>query len=190
MAEGIFQMLHPQETNSGISVHLEQFPNYEQTLIDDNASVLSDMKKTRDIVSAALSERVLSKIPVRQPLGILEALSTNEVSQDFIAIIMEEANVGEVKFVETLTIDSSGITWLDITITPELELSGNSREMVRTIQDLRKKNNLNINDKINVTYPDTGQNKKIIEKFGEDIKRKVLAENIVSGKEYKIEKIL
>ncbi|MCI5451656.1 isoleucine--tRNA ligase, partial [bacterium] len=54
---------------------------------------------------------------------------------------------------------------LDITITPELKLEGVARDLVRSIQNLRKTEDFQITDRIRVTLPDTAENRDCVETF-------------------------
>jgi isoleucyl-tRNA synthetase len=77
---------------------------------------------------------------------------------------------------------------LDTKITEELKLEGLSREIIRQLQDLRKDQGLSITDKVEAVFSETEDNMKTVEKFGGDIKRKVLAESLVPGSTYEIRK--
>ena len=58
--------------------------------------------------------------------------------------------------------------------------------MVRKIQDLRKQNKLNINDSIEVTYPQDELNDKIVANHGEEIMKKVVATELAPGSDFEI----
>lgn len=68
---------------------------------------------------------------------------------------------------------------LDLNITPELELEGFARDIVRLIQQDRKEADLNLADKISL-FVDVNSNtiKQAIEKNAEYIKKQTLANNI------------
>jgi len=72
---------------------------------------------------------------------------------------------------------------LDTNITPELKQEGDARDLIRSIQSLRKEANLDLKDKINIFAPSWPEN------FEEEIKSKTLAESIVKSDQLKIEKI-
>ena len=61
-------------------------------------------------------------------------------------------------------------------ITPELKLEGEYRELVRMIQDLRKEKGLAPQDIISLTLPE--QYKEIVETFGEELKKIVGAKDL------------
>ncbi|MCQ2267175.1 MAG: isoleucine--tRNA ligase [Bacteroidaceae bacterium] len=65
---------------------------------------------------------------------------------------------------------------LDITITPELKLEGDARDIVRSIQTLRKSSGLEITDRINLTLP--AASREAAEAFRDYITTQVLAVNL------------
>ena len=77
---------------------------------------------------------------------------------------------------------------LDITITPELRLEGVARELVRSIQQMRKDTGLEITDRIVVTVPTNADNEACVKTFGEYITTQVLADSISLGEELTIKK--
>ena len=101
----------------------------------------------------------------------------------YLQLIKEELNVKEVKLSEgELGVD------LDTEITPELKLEGLSRELIRKLNNLRKKEGLTIQDKI-ILYFST-EDKEMLEsfsKFEDDIKHSVQAEKVVKEKVSAIE---
>ena len=56
---------------------------------------------------------------------------------------------------------------LDTAITPELELEGKMRDLVREIQDMRKEKGLKPGEKMD--YAILPKDKEVFEKFGEEI---------------------
>jgi isoleucyl-tRNA synthetase len=78
---------------------------------------------------------------------------------------------------------------LDITITPELRLEGAARELVRSIQQMRKDTGLEITDRITVTVPKNDDNDACIQAYSDYITSQVLADSITLGDELTIQKI-
>lgn len=120
------------------SVHLESFPqamNFDKNLIQS-------MGNTRRIVSLALEERAKFGIKVRQPLSTLKiSLESRSIfrrtplKEEFLDIIKARVNVKRVEFSD----DIEGEILLDAAITPQLKEEGEVRELIRLIQDARKK---------------------------------------------------
>jgi isoleucyl-tRNA synthetase len=78
------------------SVHLTDFPTYDESLIDEKLN--SDTDKVQKIITLGLAWRANQKIRVRQPL---KSITITEVLDDYnIEIIKEELNVKEVLVVD------------------------------------------------------------------------------------------
>jgi len=143
IAEKIYQDLGGEKE----SVHLEAWPaaiGGAHTPRQDK--ILEEMKLARDIVTLALERRATTKIPVRQALALLTVKMKETLSDELKAIIADEVNVKEVS---QLPAPSSQLSVeLDTTLTPELIEEGIAREVIRRVNDLRKKAGLTIEDRI------------------------------------------
>ncbi len=68
---------------------------------------------------------------------------------------------------------------LDVTIDENLMLEGLSRELIRSIQVLRKQANFKVEERISIAFLDPTENiKRVVEIFGDRIKQEVLARQI------------
>jgi isoleucyl-tRNA synthetase len=169
-AEDIYQKL--KDENSKESVHLDFWP--EAVSVD--FSVLEKMAFVREVVSMSLMEREKSKIKVRQPLGKLKIKNQKlKVGEEYMEIIKDEVNVKIVVFDDGL----EGLVWLDTEITSELKEEGIAREVIRAVQDLRKKMNLVPKDVVSLAIHADEKVKKSIEKYQEKISKTVGAKDIV-----------
>jgi len=195
MAEEIYQNLSAGGKKRPESVHLEEYPSYDAPLLEKHVDIMKNMKIARSLVSAALSIRANSKLPVRQPLRSIIALREYELPEEFLTIVKDETNVKEVIFVENLneydesSRDLSGIAALDLKIDDELRKEGMLRDIIRKFQDLRKKNKLNIKDEIKATYPDTKETQEVVDAYANELKDKILAKELVAGEDYHVELI-
>ena len=169
LAEELYQkMTGAGVVNSEIpeSVHLLNWP--EAGVIDE--AVLTQMAKTREIITAGLAERMKKtesevQIKVRQPLAKL--IYAGEKLDDFYEqIIMEEVNVKSVEHGEALVLDK--------TLTPELLEEGKIRELIRFVQAARKKAGLNVDDRIRLMV-----SMEVPETYREMLMNEVLAEELV-----------
>ena len=169
LAEELYQkMTGAGVVNSEIpeSVHLLDWP--EAGVIDE--AVLTQMAKTREIITAGLAERMKkteteAQIKVRQPLAKL--VYAGEKLDDFYEqIIMEEVNVKSVEHGEALALDK--------TLTPELLEEGKIRELIRFVQAARKKAGLNVDDRIKLMV-----SMEVPETYREMLMNEVLAEELV-----------
>jgi isoleucyl-tRNA synthetase len=81
----------------------------------------------------------------------------------------------------TVTNEGAITVALDITITDDLKVEGDSRRIVKQIQNLRKSNGYDITDRIIVVLSECEETKKVLARFGEHIASQVLANSISVG---------
>ena len=83
---------------------------------------------------------------------------------------------------------------LDTEITPELKQEGDYRELLRSLQDMRKNQGLTPSDIVTLSVETSDAGKKLIRKFENEIKKTVLVSEIRfennSGDEIKIDELL
>jgi isoleucyl-tRNA synthetase len=162
------------------SVHLEDWSKVNKKFIDKKLE--QKMEKVREICSLGLQKRAEAGIKIRQVLSKLQ-IPNYKLQTELLDLIKDEVNVKEIVVDDKL---KEGVV-LSTEITPELKEEGMVREFVRSIQALRKEKGLMPKDKIKVYYSD---NKEIIEKYKEQVKKQVIAEEIIFEEGgLKIEKI-
>jgi len=183
LSEEIFQNLTDKE-----SVHLEDWPNVDEKLIDENLE--KQMEQVRKICEMGHAKRKEVGVRVRQPLQKLRiengelsreagSGSARRIEKDLIQLIKDELNIKEVKF----KVGKGDLkVELDTQITPELKVEGEARELVRQIQELRKQQNCRLDEKIKVIGPSWPTDKKL----QDYIKKETLATELLSGEELKI----
>ena len=157
------------------SVHLADWAQVTKKSAGERES-LENMAMVREIVSLALENRSSVGIKVRQPLQSLFITDETLKEKDgLLVLIKEEVNVKEVLF------DSSikEKTKLDINITEELKQEGQFRELVRNIQQLRKKTGLTPNDIVVAHIKTDTEGKKLTEKFKEELMKTTLLKEVV-----------
>jgi len=176
LSEAIYQC---STSKVGQSVHSGDWPKANKRLIDKKLE--KKMEKVRGIVSSALAERAKTGIKVRQPLNELKIKTTTlpppsrksgphyELWKELLELIKEEVNVKQITFGKTLKLDTK--------ITSELKEEGILREIIRNIQEMRKKANLKPRHKISVQYFGTPELNKILAKNKDLILRETLAKD-------------
>ncbi len=142
LAEEMYRNLTGKE-----SVHLEEYPMADERLID--VKLNEDMKLARFIVYMGLQARAEHKIKVRQPL---QSVSARPLGMELEEIVKEELNVKEYDSSDHDENYRGSLNLLDLTITPELKLEGQAREIIRAIQEGRKKAGFNVEDRIMLGY--------------------------------------
>ncbi len=172
-AEDIWQTLRGDKDVE--SVHLAKWPT--RNLIKRISFVLRkgkmqkivlDMNTAREVVSRGLEARQKLRIQVRQPLM---SISTKILFPDGLRqIIKEELNVKEVVQDPKL---EDGVVF-DTKIDEELKAEGDYRELVRALQDIRKKIGLTPNEEVTLKIETNERGQKLVEKFAADLKKTVL----------------
>jgi len=152
-AEELYQKLRTEEDLE--SVHLEDWP-VSSSNTDDK--IISKMNETRRIVSQGLEARAKIGIKIRQPLQSL-SMQRSDVYEE---LIKDEINVKEIRYIvsEDVLVDSN--------ITPELAEEGQVREIIRSIQEMRKEKNLKPADKIK---HEVKENIELFKKYKSDIEK-------------------
>jgi isoleucyl-tRNA synthetase len=166
MADAMYRNL-----SNGNSVHLSDFPQALQWL---DPEVEANMARARQAVEAGLAARDSVRIRVRQPLASI-ALPGEPLPEEIATIVRDELNV------KSITFGAPEVT-LDTEITEELRLEGLAREVVRLIQDRRKKAGLNVEDRIHTCFEADGLLGRAIEKHVDYIKNETLSVTMDHGK--------
>ncbi|HEX2645655.1 MAG TPA: isoleucine--tRNA ligase, partial [Candidatus Dormibacteraeota bacterium] len=146
------------------SVHLSDFPSAVDA---GDAAIESAMARARQAVEAGLAARDAARLKVRQPLASI-SLPGKPLPEDIAAIVRDELNVKALSF-------GSPEVQLDTVITEELKLEGLAREVVRAIQDRRKKLGFNVEDRIHTRYEADGLLARAIERYAGYIKTETLS---------------
>jgi isoleucyl-tRNA synthetase len=240
-------------TADPLSVHLTDYPRYQEQLID--ADVEERMDLARSLVGLGRSAREQVKIKVRQPLNkILVAGKYEKLLRGLVPLIEEELNVKQVEFVAdlslymeyklkpnfpaagpalgpkikefsgalakldaskaaaqleageeiavtlggeetriardlveititakegfTVAMENNLFVILDTTLTQELRNEGFAREFVSKVQQLRKRKDYQVTDKIHIVYDGDDEVASAVESFAEYISKETLALSI------------
>jgi isoleucyl-tRNA synthetase len=195
LSEMIYRSLVDPDGKILKSVHLCDFPKEKFNGIDKRLE--NKMNIVRKICTLALMVRSKSGIKVRQPLLKMEIKidgSKIALDKNLLGLIREELNVVEVAIVneiekevktkKTWLIETEGkiTVALDSELTPELKEEGTVREIVRQIQELRKKAALTPEDGIKIFYEGAEEIRNIIDKNKKSIMDDTLAKDIIFSK--------
>ena len=160
MAEELYQHL-----TSGESVHLLDWPKAGKV----NKRLVNDMQLVREYITEGLAERAKQAIKVRQPLA---SATVPRLPEEYKEVIAEELNVKQVNWGESVR--------LDVNITSELKYEGIAREIVRYIQNERKNQGLQVDDRITVEFSsDNNEVVQAVNEFTELIKHETLAKGLI-----------
>ena len=149
------------------SVHMHQWPKYNQRLIDKKLE--ESMEAAEEIIQEILAQREKAQIGVRWPLQKAEITTKDKAMKKLKEIIQTQTNIKTLTFKE-----GKQKIKLDVTITPELEAEGFARELTRRIQSFRKKAKLKMQDEIELAII-TDYN---LSKWKKEIQQKVGAKKL------------
>jgi len=184
VTEEIYRNLVAVDKKAPASVHLADWPKYDEKAID--GGIENEMDIVRRIVEIGLALRNESGIKVRQPLASINvATVTGKLHRDLEKIILEEVNVKNLQLTKGSGLKGSGIIvkGLDIKITPELKSEGIARDMIRYLQDTRKKAGFNVEDRINTKWEASDQRVAgAMKKFSDYIAKETLSMEFSEGK--------
>jgi len=143
------------------SVHLEKWPDMPD-LTNFEAKLLADMETLRQAVEGGHALRKKLNLPVRRPL--LSFTSPNEyaVPPELEHLLLEELNVKEWK----VSREAQDFEY-DTKMTPELEEEAKARELLRKIQNERRKMGTSFTQKVNVINTWLPKSKKLTQKVKE-----------------------
>jgi len=164
--------------SDGESVHLESWPKVDRGFYDKNLE--EEMEKARKIVEAGHAKRKSLGIKVRMPLATLSVkteVNPTLVRQEIWSLILSELNLKNIVVNEDFRYPKNEVKVSE----EELEKEGKLRDLIRRIQAKRKEMGLKPNQPISVTVPQE------FEPFKEEIKRKVVASNIIFGESLVVE---
>ncbi|NMB69896.1 isoleucine--tRNA ligase [candidate division WWE3 bacterium] len=190
ITEAIYRNLRPADE----SVHLQEYPKYYAECIQKNQDLVRNMSSDREVVSELLALRTQAKIGIRQPLASMASAT----KVHFPDIVLDETNIKKIDQLDfestdldlkNYVVNTAKTVALNIELTEELELEGHMRDFIRKVQELRKEANLTVSDNIRVTYPNTPENGILMIKFGDQIKTKVSAAELIAGDILKVDKI-
>jgi len=139
----ISELIYQNISSEGKSVHLTSWP---QAGKDSDVALENDMVFVRQLVERIHAYRKEKCIPVKQPLSkVTIHPDRKKVSSELESLLREEVNI---KAVVWGSLEKDLRIELDTTITAELKAEGDMRELIRSIQKLRKTQQLGISERI------------------------------------------
>lgn len=158
------------------SVHLAEWPNTTMAKLDKNQTLLFQMQHVRKIVELGLAARKEQQLKVKQPLAKI-TVYPGESEMKFDArldqLILDELNVKAIAYKESNEKETR--VELDTMLTPELEAEGKAREIVRKVQEERKKLGTSLSEQVEVSLESWP------EAFADYIKQQALVSKLRKG---------
>lgn len=175
MSDVIYKNLTKEE-----SVHLTDWPEAGMELKARDIELVDQMQKVREIVEKAHATRKELGIPVRQPLAKLQVDNFKLQVGDLTQLLLDELNVKEILFKE----GKEGLAVkFDTKLTPELKEEADVRDLIRKIQDERKRLGLNLTQKVDVRLDKLPMSKELIQWMS----KKAQISNLTEGR-FKVSK--
>ncbi len=169
------------------SVHLQEYPALQHDIVSENSNVLARMSDIREIASIAHKIRAEAGISLRQPLESLSIVGFKELEteEEFLEILKDELNISTITFDEVggnfKCVEANGKkVCLNLTINQALQEEGQYRELLRALQDARKKAGLNVGERVTAWFhTDEQKISALIEKRREDIQTALSFEALI-----------
>lgn len=172
ITEEIYTNLTNQE-----SVHLSIWPKINTNFIDNKLE--SEIEAARRVVELAHSERKEKGIKLRQPLASVATIAPVDFSQGTVSMIRDELNVIEVDHMFKVGSDFSA-RFPNTNPSEELKNKGRMRDLIRQIQQERKKLGIDLKQQVEVYLPVWPK------RHEEEIKKKTLAAKLAKNDEFKV----
>jgi len=190
ISEEIYQSLKEQFGLKDESIFLLNWPEFDEKLID--ADLEAQFDNAKYVIQSILYLREKIQLGQRWPLQDAvvktEDKDMEKAIKNLKAIIMKQTSVKDVKL-GTVKGDYETTTWrsTDISVnkqlTPELEAEGFAREIMRRVQNLRKKAKLTKSDQIDLCIvADDDLTKRLAPWADEIAKRCGAKKNVICGK--------
>jgi isoleucyl-tRNA synthetase len=143
-----------------VSVHLSDWPGLPPEISDNDYKLLDEMRKAREIVEKVHAIRKKEKIPVRRPLPLVKVYGQEpkSISPEVLKLAESELNIKVVKL-----LGGTDKIELDTKVTPELKEEADVRDIVRRIQEERKRMRLNLTQKVDVKIDKIPVSKKLVQ---------------------------
>lgn len=132
------ESVYHQIVDAAGSIHLTDWPVADASMIDEQLE--NEMAEARIVVEKVHATRKELGLKVKQPLAKVIITVSAPLSEEVTRILLDETNV---KTVQWQTADDLTVE-LDTVLTPELLAEGEARELLRSIQKLRKEAGLSL----------------------------------------------
>ena len=185
LAEEYYQQLL-RDKDMPESIHMFDMPKPDKKLID--AELEDYMKIAREIFETASAVRKKEKLKLRWPLRRLIIVTDKKKVKRAIEVLSEaikficnvkELSVGKLpkgRFSEGVF--DGGKLYLDLERDEELEAEMILRELIRAIQEMRKKNKFVVSDRIVLNLKTDHETRKMLEGFLDRLKKEVGATEV------------
>jgi isoleucyl-tRNA synthetase len=188
-AEALYRRLAAPFADWPESVHLCEFPS--SVVQEEDARLLEECALARAVVGLGRAARASAGLRVRQPLAralvwVKQAAGASPLPH-FAADVAEELNVKRLEFVaapeevgEAAAMEGELAVGVDTALTNELVAEGVARDLVRHVQNLRKRAGLRVEDRIRLWVEGGEAVRRALAEYGEFIAAEVLAVQVAA----------
>jgi len=143
------ELVHHNMVDDKTSIHLTDWPKANKEFADETLE--TEMDLVRQVVEQAHASRKENGFKVRQPLASLAVKATQKLTMEdeLLHLIEQEVNVKKVKWQK----DEETSVEFDFKLTDALKEEGEARDLIRKVQNMRRKAGLKINDIAEVQLP-------------------------------------
>lgn len=148
------ELVYQQLNKEGKSIHLSDYPKILDFYQDQKLE--AEMRELKQLVELGHAQRKSVQVPLRQPLASItfNKAASFKNNTELSAILKQELNVKEILWGQENEKDLSAV--FDLELSADLEAEGTARQIVRRIQNWRKKAGLKVDDKVSAylkTWP-------------------------------------
>lgn len=187
---------------TGSSPHLADWPAFAEASAglrpEEQEGLLRQMRVIRDLASAGHRARAEAKIKVRQPLAevalVGDVPDLQGAGEEGLALLQDELNVKAVRVYaqhSELTAQSSGWVWVEVPpsgklglnteLTEGLRAEGIVRDLIRHVQDLRKKARYRFDEEITLAVVTNDQGVRAdVAQHADLLKRETLSRRVTA----------
>ncbi|HYD35575.1 MAG TPA: isoleucine--tRNA ligase [Vitreimonas sp.] len=143
------EVIHHTMVDTKTSIHHTDWPSVNKAALQPELE--TKMTEVQKVVEKGHAVRKEAGVKVRQPLAEVKVVSPVTAPADkVLEVLKQELNVKAVSWMKAEEMSVS----LDLNLTPELEAEGKARDLMRSIQNLRKEAGLAVGDVATVTAPE------------------------------------
>lgn len=144
ITEEIYQNIARLDDNDPKSIHLTDYPKYQENLIDEELN--NQMRSVLRVVSLIHAARDKAQIKVRQPLASVKIFGIDEIDEDLREVLLDEVNVKDIEFIKDKT---EAMRYAEPAIKPNFKALGEQYGAeVKKIQSLIQKKQYKIKGNI------------------------------------------
>ncbi len=160
ITENIYQELKHEFKLPEDSIHLCSWPEFDENAI--KTALEQEFELAKQVIEKILAIRSEKGIGIRWPLAKAQVSLDGEIRKEILEILESYVNVKKIEFKKGKKFEVE----LDLKTTPELETEGYVRELIRKVQDARKKAGLKKENEIELNLDFEDENlEKNIKKF-------------------------